>query len=301
MLTALQKKTAHAIINIFETGRVSGSYDAVAVLKGDSGHLSYGRSQVTLGSGNLHRLFAAYAETPGAAFKADVMPWLSRMESRDTSLDLDPGFRLILKRAASDPVMRAVQDRFFDEGFWEPAVRAAHGQGFQEPLSVTVIYDSFVHGSFALVSDRVAKAVGDAAHSGEREWLGAYVAARRAWLDGHSNRILRNCVYRMDAFQALMSARNWALDLPLAIRGIRIDEISLASGRILKLEWPFLRGDDVRDMQADLARRGYGLIVDGVFGPATDRQLRAFQAEKGLTVDGIAGVSTLAALENRAF
>ena len=43
----LQKATSAAIVNIFETGRVRGDYGAIAVLKGDSGHLSYGRSKRT--------------------------------------------------------------------------------------------------------------------------------------------------------------------------------------------------------------------------------------------------------------
>ena len=44
-VTALQKKTAQAIVNIFETGRVLGDYGAVAVIAGDTGRLSYGRTR----------------------------------------------------------------------------------------------------------------------------------------------------------------------------------------------------------------------------------------------------------------
>lgn len=51
------------------------------------------------------------------------------------------------------------------------------------------------------------------------------------------------------------------------------------------------RGDGVRDLQ-----RALGISVDGVFGPRTDRAVRAFQARNGLTVDGIAGPITLRAL-----
>ena len=47
-MNELQQNTARAIVNVFETGRISGNYAAVAVLKGDSGHLSYGRSQAAL-------------------------------------------------------------------------------------------------------------------------------------------------------------------------------------------------------------------------------------------------------------
>ena len=43
-ITDLQKKTAQAIVNIFETGQVHGDYGKVTLLSGDSGHLTYGRS-----------------------------------------------------------------------------------------------------------------------------------------------------------------------------------------------------------------------------------------------------------------
>jgi chitosanase len=53
----LQQKTVRAIVNVFETGHLEGNYSAIAVLKGDRGHLSYGRSQATLGSGSLSKRF----------------------------------------------------------------------------------------------------------------------------------------------------------------------------------------------------------------------------------------------------
>ena len=54
MLTATQKKTAEALVNIFETGEALGDYSQVTLIAGDTGHLTFGRSQTTLGSGNLN-------------------------------------------------------------------------------------------------------------------------------------------------------------------------------------------------------------------------------------------------------
>lgn len=54
----------------------------------------------------------------------------------------------------------------------------------------------------------------------------------------------------------------------------------------------YLRGDDVWAWQARMAERGWAIDVDGVYGPQSTRAARAFQAEKGLEVDGIVGPMT---------
>ena len=57
-------------------------------------------------------------------------------------------------------------------------------------------------------------------------------------------------------------------------------------------------GDDVRDLQQRLANVNFDPgPADGVFGPHTDKAVRAFQSAQGLLVDGVAGPKTMAALE----
>lgn len=56
------------------------------------------------------------------------------------------------------------------------------------------------------------------------------------------------------------------------------------------------RGDSVKWLQYALKRLGFSLLVDGIFGPRTDEAVRAFQAERGLVVDGIVGKLTRAEL-----
>jgi hypothetical protein len=55
-------------------------------------------------------------------------------------------------------------------------------------------------------------------------------------------------------------------------------------------------GPKVRDVQNALRVGGFPLQLDGEFGPATDRALRAFQAKHGLTADGVVGPKTWAVL-----
>lgn len=67
--------------------------------------------------------------------------------------------------------------------------------------------------------------------------------------------------------------------------------------RFLYLRIPPFRGDDVRELQEYLNRLGFNAgREDGIFGQDTDRALRAFQHNMGLTVDGIAGSSTISCL-----
>jgi peptidoglycan hydrolase-like protein with peptidoglycan-binding domain len=55
-------------------------------------------------------------------------------------------------------------------------------------------------------------------------------------------------------------------------------------------------GPEVRGLQEQLRANGHAIAVDGVFGPETERALRAFQKAHGLADDGIAGQRTAAAL-----
>jgi hypothetical protein len=64
----------------------------------------------------------------------------------------------------------------------------------------------------------------------------------------------------------------------------------------LALATPNVTGPAVASVQAELARLGYDVQADGVFGPLTDAAVRAFQTSAGLDSDGVVGPLTLAAL-----
>lgn len=67
--------------------------------------------------------------------------------------------------------------------------------------------------------------------------------------------------------------------------------------RTLRLTNPYMRGDDVKHAQERLVVHGYEVVVDSIFGKKTYIATREFQAAKKLTIDGIIGKNTLAALD----
>ena len=58
------------------------------------------------------------------------------------------------------------------------------------------------------------------------------------------------------------------------------------------------KGNDVKEIQELLNKHGYDLLSDGIFGQLTEQAVRDFQYKNKLTVDGIVGPKTIAALKN---
>src|SRR5262249_42423698 len=118
---------------------------AVTVIKGDKGHLSYGRSQVSLGSGHLGRLIDQYCQDPAAAFAGNFKPFLQDLKDKNVTLDGKQDLKDLLRRAGKeDPVMRATQDQYFNKNFLGPALADAESFGVTMPIGQAVVYDSHV-------------------------------------------------------------------------------------------------------------------------------------------------------------
>ncbi|HEX6255149.1 MAG TPA: peptidoglycan-binding protein [Euzebyales bacterium] len=56
------------------------------------------------------------------------------------------------------------------------------------------------------------------------------------------------------------------------------------------------KGGVVKGLQNVLRQRGHHVVIDGVFGPATEAAVVQFQHVVGLAVDGIVGPNTWSAL-----
>ncbi|MEH6405325.1 MAG: peptidoglycan-binding protein [Sneathiella sp.] len=303
MTTELQKRSVQAIVNIFETGKTLGDYGKVTLLVGDSGHLTYGRSQTTLASGNLSLLINAYCSTPNAEGATALSKYKDRLEDMDLTLDHDTEFRNLLGKAGDDIVMQDVQDDFFDRIYWQPAVRSAEFIGSKTALGMAVVYDSRIHGSWHRIRDRTIENQGTLADLGEKAWMLQYISTRFDWLVNHSNALLKKTKYRMEALRDIGDAGNWDLKLPMTVRGNVIDgqilsgdvvraSAAISDERILRLRNPMMEGRDVKELQEALISNGFNVDLDGFFGPVTVKAVIEFQRSRKLIADGIVGQST---------
>lgn len=66
--------------------------------------------------------------------------------------------------------------------------------------------------------------------------------------------------------------------------------------RIIYYTAPMQTGADVKWVQWALAQAGYNIKADGIWGPASDKALKAYQAHHGLVVDGKCGPATRACM-----
>lgn len=301
MLTESQKQTAQAIVNIFETSAVRGRYAQVTLIEGDTGQLTYGRSQTTLTSGNLFKLIDDYCRRDGALYGKRLSPYLTALNQQDPNLNGDLHFQNLLRASADDPLMRETQDEFFEANYWASAGRITRRDGIATPLGVAAVYDGVVHGSWTRLRRRVNDDRGGVADLGERDWIAAYVEVRHDWLANHRRSDLRDTVYRMEVFRELIAADAWMLELPLEVRGLTIDLTSLLApppgvydgppprSREIALVSPPLRGLDVRLVQVALSGTGRRVVADGVYGSKSRGATEQFQRERGLAVTGAVG------------
>lgn len=311
MLTPTQKQTAQSIVNLFETGVVLGDYGSVTVIPGDTGHLTFGRSQTTLSSGNLLDLLQRYCGNHGARFGHRLERWLPRFEASDVALDSELRLHNLLRATADDPIMRETQDMFFDDVYWQPAARNAANLGITSPLGVAVVYDSTVHGSWKAIRDRTIAKAGSLSALGEKNWIKAYVNTRHAWLSTHPRSDLRKTAYRMEAFQRLIDQGYWGLELPLVIRGAEISMSTLRATppgcydgphpgtRSITLQTPLARGLDVRLLQLGMSDNGIAIKADGIFGQTSVILLKKYQASAGIPATGVAEPALITSLADQ--
>lgn len=223
-LTTQQKRTCEQVINVFETGSIQGDYGAIVIFA-DGPHgirqVTYGRAQTTEYS-NLEELVQMYVDSHGT-FSEQLRPYLPKIGV--TPLINDNEFKQLLKDAGhKDPVMRQVQDTFFDKRYFQRAMDWADENGFTLPLSALVIYDSRIHSGGILPFLRKRFPEKPPAKGGkEKTWIEQYVDVRHNWLAHHDNEILRKTIYRTECFKREIARDNWDLSqLPIKAHGVDV-------------------------------------------------------------------------------
>jgi chitosanase len=215
------KTKAAAIVNIFETGKAAGRFDAVAVLNDGAG-ISYGIAQFTHRSGSLGAVLDRYLQM-GAPIEGETLrkyrpQWTSRTAKAIGELSKAADLKTALARAAAAAEMRAAQAEVAFKAYMQPALRECEKRGFTLPLSLAVVLDSFIHGSWEKIAGRVKA-------KNEKEWITEYLRKRDAWLNGSS--LLRKTRYRTRFFLTEIDRRNWELKLPLVVMSVLLGTSAL--------------------------------------------------------------------------
>lgn len=216
--TETNRKTAAKIARVFETSRADGDYSALAVLDDKAG-ISYGINQFTHRSGSLAVVVERYLAN-GGRLGADVLrehlPKLKDLSGVAIyRASTNAKLKQALKAAAETTEMKTAQESVAYDLYMKPAIAICSRYGFVEPLSLAVVYDSVVHGSFFRIARSVA--VG---YANEREWVTAYVRRRDAWFASYPR--LRKTRYRTRFFLEQIAKSNWQLRLPINVQGVLI-------------------------------------------------------------------------------
>jgi hypothetical protein len=225
MLTSHQRHILEHVLNAFETGSAEGDYSALSVHR-DGPHgirqLTYGRSQ-TKEYGKLRLLVERYVAAKGM-YSAEMAEYAG--DAVWTPVTDDCAFRSLLEKAGRyDPVMHRIQDDLFEAQFFDPAMQWSETRGLTFPLSLMVVYDTFVQSGsvsreiLSTVRERVPSRGGD-----ERTWTALYVEARHRWFTCNDRKRLRRTGYRMRCFAFEIARHNWYLDrLPIRANGVKVD------------------------------------------------------------------------------
>ena len=229
-ISPVRKRKIEQVINAFETGTAEGKYGALVRLKDYNDpatgdlivQVTYGRSQTTE-FGHLKVLVEDYVDQQGL-FADELKPYINKI-GKKPSLATDDIFCNALKSAGkNDPLMKSCQDHLFEAKYYQPAFSWYSQHRFTHPLSMLVIYDSYIHSGSILRFLRRRFTTATPINGGdEKEWITNYVNTRHQWLANHSNPLLRNTVYRTNCFKEQVAHANWDLSQDVRANGVTIN------------------------------------------------------------------------------
>lgn len=211
-------------LDAIETGSLIGDYSNITIYddgEDNTRQITYGKSQTTE-QGNLKSLISMYINNHGQ-YSDFFKPYLSKIGNRATPLVDDKEFLKYLKLAGKDPIMMSTQDIFFDQVYFIPACLFFQMNKFTLPLSLLVIYDSYVHSGtiFDFLRNKFVEKTpvygGD-----EKKWIESYVKVRNEWLLSSPKKLLRNSAYRTKCFLEQINNNNWDLSKPYVVNDVKI-------------------------------------------------------------------------------
>jgi chitosanase len=217
IITDKQRQTIDRIITIFECNGDGMPYDDVTILPDGPGKIrqvTYGKHQTTEYD-NLRVLLYDYVRA-GGKWAEEVEPYLPAIGGKP--LVDDETFIELLHKIGHDPIMQQVQDKFFDIQYFQPASRWADAHRFTYPLSMLVIYDTYIHNGHVLwlLRKRFTEKTPDAGGD-EKKWVEEYTKTKFNWLFNHVDRGFKNSSSRSAALYELILSNNWQLELPIVI------------------------------------------------------------------------------------
>ena len=223
-MEANKKQLMWEIIHVFENDNQSPNRDYSTIYIYADGPREV--RQLTLSAGiteygNLQKLIQVYIND-GGKFANEFSTYVGKIGK--VSLVDNREFRVLLVRASKeDAIFRAAEDKIFEDKYYAPAFKFFEAGGFTRPLSLMVIFDSYIHsGSIPDFLRSRFPAKLPSKGGSEIDWISQYLNIRRAWLAGHSRKILRGTVYRPDFFISLLNKKNYDLNLPLAPNGVKL-------------------------------------------------------------------------------
>lgn len=230
-ITQQNANTITEILSVFENGHKTGNYDAFVAYRDAKYNneyyrqITYGRFQTTE-FGNLKKLIEIYIEA-GGIFATTFIPFVSNIgtitDRQPQSLYQNTTFIKALKDAGStDPIMQTVQELFFEKVYFTPALSWFSSHGFNMPLALLVIFDSFIHsgGILQFLRNRFSEYPPSLGGS-EKDWIVQYVATRHAWLANYDTKETRASKYRTQTLKNLIADQNWQLDKPFITQGVQ--------------------------------------------------------------------------------
>lgn len=218
------------VLTIAEQGTRTIPYSKVEVMADGPNN----KNQITLSigftefGGNLKKVVQRYCDKGGVLVSkfAGYLPVIG-----SSSLAGDGTFKQLLRDAGKEPVMKGVQEDSFEEFYLSPAFRFCKTNNLSLPLSFLVVSDSYLHSGSVpdFLRKKFPATLPAKTLDGEKQWVTEYMNVRHDWLANHSNKLLRNTIYRTGYYKTLIKDNDWQLERAhlSAMNGVKPSAVQL--------------------------------------------------------------------------